>query len=735
MSDNPSSPRSSLDGYQSGPIPQFDFHLRVLADSYLSFFQERKRIEESYIDSLNRLHRKVKAIDAFLDDRVELTSARKAWSEVRDNVERESQARQAFLNTLSLDVLNPLIALRESQDRSRKKIKEDLKESAAAHNEFIENQLPKLKRAYLRKCQEMEDYKSSPTVVSPTAGQQPSFQDPSVAYGTSKSNPLGKPITSPQPLRPLERRASASAPSTRNRSPSTSGALSDLAHQGKRQLNQLMTFLDKTAAAKDGMGGRSTENSLRSVRAKREADEADKEYRKAVHWNETLRLRRVKILESAYNSLERFLLEGADTVKRVLVKYTDNMIATYTTQTQLSTHSRSMVEKISPEHDTSLLCAHIPRSLAIATPKPILYYNYQVGECRDLIFGVTMADYATARALGDSDIPKIIRLSIQEIDRRGLDSEGIYRVSGRHAIVQELQHKIERDEAGFDFNPVTDDVYSIASLLKLYLRELPEPVFRFPLQERIQHSEDISDHTNSNFVVLRSKIRRLPPIHKASLRAIVEHLSRVAAHQEKNKMDPKNLAIVFGTVIFGEDEMPPGADLLSLQTWKDSLMEDLITNAGVLFVDEQPAPSSPPLPPAPAGEPTPVYNYGSSHTRVASLPSESAPSRQQTTSDFAPQLPPRPANSIHPSARGNNAMSPPKSTTELPHSHGLRRGPHREGRERPFKLSTSSSDRKSSRSPSVPSTPTTPSSATHASATEPGTDDHTPRAGDPPEHA
>lgn len=59
------------------------------------------------------------------------------------------------------------------------------------------------------------------------------------------------------------------------------------------------------------------------------------------------------------------------------------------------------------------------------------------------------------------------------------------------------------------------------------------------------------------------------PIHRATLRAIMEHLSRVVAFQEKNKMDAKNLAIVFGTAIFGEDEMPKGAvDLLNVQTTK-----------------------------------------------------------------------------------------------------------------------------------------------------------------------
>jgi RhoGAP domain len=69
-------------------------------------------------------------------------------------------------------------------------------------------------------------------------------------------------------------------------------------------------------------------------------------------------------------------------------------------------------------------------------------------------------------------------------------------------------------------------------------------------------------------MLLRSKIRRLPPVHQATLKAIVEHLTRVAARSDKNKMDAKNLAIVFGSVIFGEDEMPKGGDLLSVQAIK-----------------------------------------------------------------------------------------------------------------------------------------------------------------------
>lgn len=86
------------------------------------------------------------------------------------------------------------------------------------------------------------------------------------------------------------------------------------------------------------------------------------------------------------------------------------------------------MERITPQRDVDKLKTQIPRSLASAIPDPILYEHGQVGECNDLIFGFSLVDYATAKGLPDGGIPKIIRICIEEIDKRGLESEGIYRV-------------------------------------------------------------------------------------------------------------------------------------------------------------------------------------------------------------------------------------------------------------------------------------------------------------------
>lgn len=59
-------------------------------------------------------------------------------------------------------------------------------------------------------------------------------------------------------------------------------------------------------------------------------------------------------------------------------------------------------------------------------------------------------------------------------------------------------------------------------------------------------------------------MRRLPPVHQATLRLLIEHLARVAAHRDRNKMDPKNLSIVFGGLLFGDDDMPKDGNVLSV---------------------------------------------------------------------------------------------------------------------------------------------------------------------------
>lgn len=145
-------------------------------------------------------------------------------------------------------------------------------------------------------------------------------------------------------------------------------------------------------------------------------------------------------------SLENFLRESSETVKIASVKYTDNLTyacqlelkavselvyssATFTTSAQLCGHARMQLDMVSTTRDMVNVSNYISHALVSSLPKPTLYYNFFVGECKDLIFGFSLLDYATARNLPDGETPKIVRQCIEEIDKRGLELEGLYRVS------------------------------------------------------------------------------------------------------------------------------------------------------------------------------------------------------------------------------------------------------------------------------------------------------------------
>ncbi|KAH9029688.1 hypothetical protein EDB85DRAFT_1509515 [Lactarius pseudohatsudake] len=138
--------RVFLESHSNNLLTQFDIQLEIIADRYLAFFQERRRIEVSYISSLRKLHREATVVDAPFDPRAEPTTTRAAWDKVRDSLEGEAKTQQAFVDVLDNDVIKPLVML-----KTRKRVEEGLEKSAAKYADHAENTILKLQQAYLKK--------------------------------------------------------------------------------------------------------------------------------------------------------------------------------------------------------------------------------------------------------------------------------------------------------------------------------------------------------------------------------------------------------------------------------------------------------------------------------------------------------------------------------------------------------------------------------------------------------
>jgi len=141
--------RVVLENYSNSLLAQFDSHLGIIADRYLAFFQERRTIEATYIDSLRKLHRKAKIVDTSFDPRAEPSTTRAAWDKVRDNLEQEAITKQAFVDILDNDVIKPLATFKKTNDETRKRIEKDLKNKE--YTDYAENRISKLQEAYFKK--------------------------------------------------------------------------------------------------------------------------------------------------------------------------------------------------------------------------------------------------------------------------------------------------------------------------------------------------------------------------------------------------------------------------------------------------------------------------------------------------------------------------------------------------------------------------------------------------------
>uniref|UniRef100_A0A8C7WXF8 Rho-GAP domain-containing protein n=1 Tax=Oryzias sinensis TaxID=183150 RepID=A0A8C7WXF8_9TELE len=108
--------------------------------------------------------------------------------------------------------------------------------------------------------------------------------------------------------------------------------------------------------------------------------------------------------------------------------------------------------------------------------RPTLQSVKEKGYIRDNVFGCHL-DTLCHRE--NTTIPKFVEKCIRSVERRGLDVDGIYRVSGNLAVIQKLRHRADHEEHLDLEDGQWEEIHVITGALKLFFRELPEPLFPF----------------------------------------------------------------------------------------------------------------------------------------------------------------------------------------------------------------------------------------------------------------
>lgn len=133
-----------------------------------------------------------------------------------------------------------------------------------------------------------------------------------------------------------------------------------------------------------------------------------------------------------------------------------------------------------------------------------------------------------------------LEISITALSQDGMLEEGLFRVAASTTKVKRLKAAID---SGCFSHIIQEykDVHILASLLKLYLRELPEPLLTFHLHKEWIDAAQVSE--NRRLEVVKNIISKLPQENRDNLAYLFQFLSKLTEHPE-NKMSPSNIAIV-----------------------------------------------------------------------------------------------------------------------------------------------------------------------------------------------
>ncbi|XP_066156884.1 active breakpoint cluster region-related protein [Euwallacea fornicatus] len=185
------------------------------------------------------------------------------------------------------------------------------------------------------------------------------------------------------------------------------------------------------------------------------------------------------------------------------------------------------------------------------------------------------------------NIPFIITACIREVERRGMYEVGVYRVSGSQTDITKLKKSFETNSYEAEQLLKEVDVHSVTGILKLYLRELPEALFTDHLYPQLLEAFNQSNgNLKRRTELLKECFDKLPVPNKESIKYILEHLMRVHAYEDDNKMSLHNLATVFGPTLLRPATSRVDNTKKDGQKSRESLATgtvDVMAQAGILY--------------------------------------------------------------------------------------------------------------------------------------------------------
>ncbi|XP_026556141.1 rho GTPase-activating protein 29 isoform X5 [Pseudonaja textilis] len=219
------------------------------------------------------------------------------------------------------------------------------------------------------------------------------------------------------------------------------------------------------------------------------------------------------------------------------------------------------------------------------------------------LFGV---EFTQVSKNSQDGIPFIIRKCTSEIESRALNVKGIYRVNGAKSRVEKLCQSFENGKDLVELSEL--NAHDISNVLKLFLRQLPEPLIlsrfynefiglakesqninkeldRKQMRPKLNKQQPVCIELNRIILKIKDLLKLLPTANRNTLQFLLAHLRRVSEHSDENKMSACNLGIIFGPTLIRPRETDATLSLSSLvdYPYQARMVELLITHYEKIF--------------------------------------------------------------------------------------------------------------------------------------------------------
>ncbi|KAG4101737.1 hypothetical protein H8356DRAFT_265050 [Neocallimastix lanati (nom. inval.)] len=150
----------------------------------------------------------------------------------------------------------------------------------------------------------------------------------------------------------------------------------------------------------------------------------------------------------------------------------------------------------------------------------------------------------------NTEIPLILTKCITLIENIGLETPGLYRFSGSNSHIQHLKTLFNKNSylATIDNIINTENINDVTGLVKLFFRELPDPLLIRGLYHQFIEASKIEDERR-RLIEIHELVNKLPDANYLTLRFLIGHLFKVQSHQTLNKMNISNLSIIWGPIL------------------------------------------------------------------------------------------------------------------------------------------------------------------------------------------